>query len=213
MYAIIDQNIKYWLDSTNFKQEIDRYLWLLDELPKRNIGQDPEFQKAYRKFWAMNSARLSKDYQTKYFQYFEQLKNATKPVTVEKVARYLFKIPAHSEGRQSLQFSFSSKLVHMLDPKQPVYDSKVKSFFFLPISSSEIFEKKMALLLSSYEFLQAEYGRVLEQGLLVQAIKQFRVDFELENNTAYTDEKIIDTLIWAFVKSLNKGTIRDAVYS
>jgi hypothetical protein len=210
MYAIINQNVGALLNSINPQADIDPYVWLLGALPNRNIAQDQEFQRVYRRYWQLNPARLSKGYLAAYFGHLEQTRGQPEQVTVEAVARHLFPIPTHGNGSQSLQFSFASKLVHMLNPEQPVYDSMVESFFFLPTGgANETTEQKIARLLISYNFLHAEYGRVLEQGLLAQAISQFRARFRV--NAAYTDRKIIDTLIWKFVGLLRGGAVRNGV--
>lgn len=210
MYAIINQNIGALLDSINSQADIDPYVWLLAELPNRNVAQDQEFQRVYRNYWKLNPARLSDKYLAAYFGHLEQLKGQPEHVTVEAVARHLLPIPTHGSGRQSLQFSFSSKLVHMLDSEKPVYDSLVEDFFFLPSGvANEATEKKISRLLASYEFLQVEYGRVIEQGLLAKAVTQFKARFRV--NAVYTDRKIIDTLIWKFVGFLKSGAVRNGV--
>ena len=210
MYTIINQNIEALLDSINPQADIDPYIWLFGALPNRNVAQDQEFQRVYRRYWQLNPARLSEDYLAAYFGHLEQLKGQPEHVTVEAVARHLLPIPTHGNGRQSLQFSFASKLVHMLNPEQPVYDSMVQSFYFLPSGgANETTEQKIARLLASYEFLYAEYGRVLQQGLLNQAIQQFRERFNV--NATYTDRKIIDTLIWKFVGFLKGGAVINSV--
>ena len=210
MYAIINQHVDTLLISINPQVDIYPYVWLLGELPNRNVAQDQEYQRIYRRYWQLNPARLSKEYLAEYFGYLEQLKAQPENVMVEKVTRHLFLTPTHGNGRQSLQFSFESKLVHMLNPEQPVYDSMVESFFFLPSGgANETTEQKLIRLLSSYEFLHAEYGRVLDQELLAQAITQFRARFGV--NEAYTDRKIIDTLIWKFIGFLKGGAVRDGV--
>ncbi|MDE2345561.1 MAG: hypothetical protein KGL13_03740, partial [Gammaproteobacteria bacterium] len=132
MYAIINQNVEALLDSLNPQADIDSYVWLLGELPNRNVAQDQEFQRIYRRYWQLNPARLCEEYLAAYFGHLEQLKCEPEHVTVEAVARHLLPIPTHGNFHQSLQFSFASKLVHMLNPEQPVYDSMVERFFFLP---------------------------------------------------------------------------------
>ncbi len=210
MYAIINQHVDALLNSINPQVDIDPYVWLLGELPKRNVARDQEYQRIYRRYWQLNPERLSEEYLAAYFGYLEQLKAQPENVMVETVTSHLFITPTHGNGRQSLQFSFASKLVHMLNPEQPVYDSMVETFFFLPSGgANETTEQKLTRLLASYEFLHAEYGRVLDQELLAQAIMQFRARFGV--NSAYTDRKIIDTLIWKFVRFLKGGAVRDGV--
>lgn len=212
MYILINQNIELLLNSTKPRKDIEPYVQLVEQLPKKNVGQDKDYQREYCKYWKLNSARLCEKYLAEYFDYLERCKSCRDNVTVEKVSRKLYEIPANKNG-QSLQFSFASKFVHMLNPEQPVYDSMVETFFGLK-SGSDIknFDKKISHLLCSYKFLQEEYGRVLEERLLEHSIMRFREKFEICED--YTNIKVIDTLIWKYVGFIRGGAVirRDVVY-
>ena len=210
MYALINHHVEQLLNAINPRNDIQPYVWLLERLPNTNVGNDIEFQRVYRRYWQLNSARLSQEYLATYFGHLELLKSQPEHVNVATIARHMYPLPTHGNGRQSVQFSFSSKLVHMLRPEQPVYDSMVESFFFLPTgSTNETTEQKLSRLQISYEFLYQEYGRVLEHGLLRDSINSFREHFQV--NEGYTDRKIIDTLLWKFVGFLKSGAIRGGV--
>ena len=90
-------------------------------------------------------------------------------VSVEWVARQLYAIPmTNKKGEPTLQFSFSTKLVHMLRPCEPVYDRNIRAFFFLPQASAhKSLDKKLARLMPAYEFLRREYDRVIRKNLLL----------------------------------------------
>jgi hypothetical protein len=59
-------------------------------------------------------------------------------------------------------------------------------------------------LVAFHGFLTQEYARVLNGGLLASAIQEFRLRL---NPQHFTDEKIVDSLIWAFVALLRKGAL------
>jgi hypothetical protein len=61
----------------------------------------------------------------------------------------------------------------------------------------------------SYRFLVSEYQRVLKEGIMGDAISTFRNHFDLTN--LYSDQKIIDTLIWKLVPFLESGAVRDGI--
>ena len=119
----------------------------------------------------------------------------------------LHRIPVNVTEKKSLQFSFASKLAHMVNPRLPVYDRMVETFYFLPRSYFGTPDNKLLNLMSSYHFLVGEYERVLRERLLEPAVHAFRQRFALSAD--YTDEKIIDTLIWKFIPFLEKGAVRD----
>ena len=95
----------------------------------------------------------------------------------------------------------------MVDPRLPACDRMVETFYFLPRSYSGTAEKKLANLAQSYRFLVTEYDRILREGLLDPAIDGLRRRFKLTPD--YTDQKVIDTLIWKFVPLLKSGALRD----
>jgi hypothetical protein len=206
MYRLINEHIGVILDAIDFEPDVHRYVQLMEQLPNVNVAEDDNFQSLFRRYWQLNPARLSEQFLRFYFDLLERLKR-NPDVSLEAVARQLYQIPTQGI-RQTLQFSFSSKLIHMLRPNEPVYDSTVEAFFFLPKGSTrEPLDQKLERLLSSVAFLQREYCRILQMGLLNQAIADFRMRYDL--NQVITDEKTIDTLIWQFVKVLRSGAVRD----
>jgi hypothetical protein len=207
MYNLLNANIDWLCSKVDRNGDIGEYVWLAEALQKVDVSSDRAFQRRYRNYWRMNAAHLGEEFIQFYFSHFEGLKQQSE-IRVEEVAQILVEKPTHGDGRHSLQFSFASKMVHMLRPHLPVYDSMVEAFFFLPGGTQkEDVSHKAARLLGSYAFLTAEYERVLREKLLALAINTFRKRFNL--GQGYTDEKIIDTLIWKFVGFARKGAVRD----
>lgn len=207
MYARLNESIELLCAQIEPASDIRPYVRLTEALWKTDVSKDGDFQRTYRTYWQLNAARLGSEFCSAYFSYFEKLKEAD-DIVLDRVVQDLYKVPTHGDGRQSLQFSFASKMVHMLKPQLPVYDSMVEAFFFLPFGSpTEKMEGKLKRLLESYRFLTREYERVLKEGLLRPAIATFRTRFSVGDD--YTDEKIIDTLIWKFVSFVRSGAIRN----
>jgi hypothetical protein len=204
MYALINKHIADLLTFLVRSRDIDPYLDLQSKLHFTDVSSDTAFQATYKKYWQLNAARLSASFCAAYFGLLEERKNTPVP-TVEEVSRLLFQYPTQGNGRRSLQFSFATKLVHMLDPKKPVYDSLIGHFYFLPLTTSR--EGKLVDLLVSYKFLEDEYERIASTGLLAPSIQSFRQRFPVGG--IITDQKVIDTLIWGFVRMLKDGAIRD----
>jgi hypothetical protein len=207
MYSLINRHIDLVLSNVNRDLDIDTYLYLMGTFAKINVAQDEVFQLKYRTYWGLNAARLSHDFCLAYFDLMECLRGNNN-FDIEVVSRQLYETPTHKNGRQSLQFSFASKLVHTLEPKKPIYDSRVADFFFFPpLDPTKELDIKLQALLPFYRFLCLEYERVLTKGLLEPSITKFRSTYELDRT--YTDEKIIDTLIWRFVTLLRSTALRD----
>ncbi len=176
--------------------------------------QDPtccrreRYQREFRHYWAMNVARLSDSFYERYFSILEDGLGGTGPALIgpDAVARELYDAAGDYE-RRKLQFSFATKLVHMVDRRKPVYDSYVVKFYFLDeIAAGAEFEAKLAQRMTFYKFLEREHRRVLEGGLFADLVQQFRTRHAYSSDV-FTDEKIVDTLIWQFAAWVRNAVI------
>jgi hypothetical protein len=199
MYDLINQ-FADMLVKTIQPAHVTNYEWLL-----QNSGEvgTLDYQKRYRRFWAMNATRLSPDF---YATYFNTLVAAiSRPMTLCRVAQTLHAASARQNGQKSLQFSFATKLLHMTNQRSPIYDSQVAAFyFFQEPSAGAALQERIESLMAFHSFLALEYARVLKVGLLATAIQEFRLRLKPQH---FTDEKIVDSLIWAFVALLRKGAL------
>jgi hypothetical protein len=150
----------------------------------------------------MNVARLSQRFYSRYFELLARY-SSSQSVDVASLARELSSVDAEDE--QSLQFSFASKLAHMIDPRLPVYDRFVAAFYFYVAPAGDgQFEARLVELMGFYNFLRHEYARVLGERLLSGAIQKFRERFTDD----IPDERIVDWLLWAWVSLLRRGAQR-----
>jgi hypothetical protein len=95
----------------------------------------------------------------------------------------------------------------MRDIHRPVYDSQVSAFyFFIKPSLNAALQERINGYVHFYNFLTNEYARILRNSLLAASIDEFRRHYDPKY---FTDEKIIDSLIWSFV-GLRK---RDAAFN
>ncbi len=106
MYELINHFAKTVVDTIP-PEHVTDYEGLL-----QNVGQasTPDYQKRYRRFWAMNAAQLSPPF---YATYFNTLVAAmSQPPALSSVAQTLHAASARQNGQKSLQFSFATKLLH-----------------------------------------------------------------------------------------------------
>jgi hypothetical protein len=209
MYAIINQNIQQVLAGINENAVIDPYVWMIEMLQDENFraAENGEFQNIYAQYWKLNGAGLGPDFRAQYFAYLDFLRAHPDQATINNVAQHLYGIPANAAGQHRLHFSFASKLIHMLNTGLPIYDSTVRVFYFLPETNNQDYEMRLANLMESYDFLCEEYARIIDHGLMEHSITAFRKRFELEE--LYTDQKIVEKIIWKFVSFLTGGAIRE----
>jgi hypothetical protein len=126
-------------------------------------------------------------------------------VTLSDVTHILYDSSARRDGRQSLQFSFATKLLHMTNPVLPIFDSQIAGFYFFQETGTGLnLQQRIDGFVAFHAFLVQEYARVLRFGLLAKAIEEYRRQLKPQH---VTDEKIVDSLIWAFVGLLRKGAL------
>jgi len=197
MYDLITTYVQAVL-KTIPSSHVTEYDRLIQNLQQSGTHQ---YQAIYRNYWRLNAARLSANYYGVYFQALQAAQ--ANPPTLENLALQLYATPTHAGGRRSLEFSFATKLLHMVNRHVPIYDSLVASFYFFQEPNRvQPLNQRVATLSAFHAFLICEYARVLRNGLLTQAIQQFRQQFQPQH---FTDEKVIDSLIWAYVRLLNNG--------
>lgn len=201
MYDLINLNAPSVIDALGSLGDLNDYLHLRVQLiADYRLASDPDFQKSYRKYWRMNAARLPEPFFSQYFDVLARCQH-DQAADLPTVTRTI----SHKGRRKfGLQFSFATKLVHMVDPRVPVFDSFVAAFyFFRPPPPSEPLEDRLATLLEFHGFLGREYARVIRMGLLAPAIEALRAEHELD--ATVPDERVIDWLIWAWVSLLRLG--------
>lgn len=200
MYFLINDNISDILKSIEL-DHVKKYDWLI-----KNIHQikSSNYQTSYKTFWRLHGAGLSNEYCSTYFQFLNR--HLQKPIEMKELIKSLYNEPVNSSGRKSLQFSFITKMLHMADQHLPIYDSLISSFYFFESNRRLSFDKRVEELIKFYKFLKYEYNRILKNSLLKKSIETFRVRFKPLH---FTDEKIIDSLIWAFTSYSFKGAVID----
>src|SRR6267378_1681820 len=123
MYSLINRYAKAIVGAIP-RQYVTDYEWLFTYLNETN---SPEYQKNFRKFWAMNAAQLSSEF---YGTFFDILATVSeRNPTLNQVCCSLSECSARRNGMKTLQFSFATKLMHMSNPQLPVYDSQVAHIY------------------------------------------------------------------------------------
>lgn len=205
MYRIITQNIDRILDNIDEELDIRIYLSLLNRVHNIDVTQDKDFQNNYCRYWRLYGAGLSQEFRSAYFQLMEKYKDKN-PLDIKEITRTLYDIPSNKKGKKTLQFSFASKLIHTLEPHRPIYDNMVATFYRFSVPNhTKSYGLRILCYLNFYDSLIKEYESVLTNGLLSQSIESFKHKFSISD--AYTNEKVIDTLIWRSMDLKQKDII------
>ncbi len=203
MYELINRYRDQIVDAVS-ENHVSDYEWLMQN--KHNIGY--QFKQKFRSFWRLNAARLSDEFCD---EYFLELQNGIERESVDlrEVTKKFYEIPSNTTGTKKLQFSFCTKLCHVIDPCLPIYDSMIRDFYFFvePKRNSSLIIR-IETFLFFYEFLIKEYRRIISEKLLGKAISSFYQKFPTH---IFTTEKVIDSLIWSFVKLLKDGGLMSEI--
>lgn len=114
---------------------IERYRFIMEKVRRVDVSLDEGFQKTYENFYTLG--RYPKEFRRDYFAYMERCKEAV-PMFEEALSYFL--------KYGTLEVSFSSKLVHTLDPEQPIWDKNVTDRHFgykIPVYGTKDREKKI----------------------------------------------------------------------
>lgn len=184
---------------------VQTYDWLV---ANRGQVRNPNYRQMYKRFWMLTHAGA--DFLAVYFWLLEQHLQFPRPLI--HIVDALHRVNFNARLGRRINFSFATKLFHMGHLNTPIYDSRISTFY-----SYSRPENHLPLLgrIFRYDafhlFLQHEYRRVLQNGLLAPSIHAFR---QALNPQQFTDEKIIDSLIWAYVSLLDDNGLmrRQVVY-
>ena len=207
MYALICKNQQLILTAIEKDKGVPAYELLVSNIGRAN---DPQYQDKYKDFWMMKRAHLGSSFDRAYFSAL----NPNQPMpSLRNLCQVLYQFP-RLRGDQALQFSFATKLRHMLNRQLPIYDDRVASFYLFQappalwcksvLSANLRLRQRINGLIVFHNFLIHEY-RVVSSGVLAGAIAAFRQRFN--DPRQHTDVKIIDWLIYEFVRLANQGKI------
>lgn len=203
MYALICKNEQAILTAIDPQKDVQKYESLVSKIGE---ASNPQYQDEYKNFWQMKRAHLGSSFDQAYFSALDPSKTIP---ALRSLCQTLYRFP-RLRGDQALQFSFATKLRHMLNRQLPIYDDRVASFYlFQPPSTKLPLRQRVNAFIVFHNFLIHEYKRVLNSGVLAKPIAAFKQHFKQQFNDppAHTDVKIIDWLIYGFVRLADKGKI------
>ena len=199
IYSVICQNQDTIISAIHPTKDVENYESLVSDVLQANV---PDYQKKYKDFWMMNVGFLGSKFDQEYFSTLHLAAlNPSQPIPgLRNLCQALYQLP-REKGDQALQFSFASKLRHMVHRDLPIFDTNVAHFYLFEKPYWVPMAERLDALMEFYDFLSGEYHRVLSDGLLAEPIEAFKQQFQQQfrNPQKHTDVKIIDWLIFKFV--------------
>jgi len=107
--------IKEAMRTPRFIKMVARYQFLMDNLYSVDVSNHADFQRTYNCFFQL---RRNERYRTQHFNFLEDHK-ANKQMAFQQILRFL------SSVSDTVEASFASKMLSIINPDMPVLDSKV----------------------------------------------------------------------------------------
>ena len=175
-------------DSDKLWEGMKRYKRIMDSLFWTDVSTDREFQRAFNDFFVMRSRKS--EYYDKFYLFLEQKKK--EGVSFEETLDYL----KGAEGR--LEISFSSKLIHVINPQRPIWDNNVAVQHFgmkLPGYGVDSSIRQRETVKAYYEYC----GRFYEYLDSSEGQAVIRLFNDKYPHTGFTDGKKVDFIMWVDV--------------
>ncbi len=186
------------------EDSIAKYCFIQEEILKGNIQKNLVFQFVYTSFYGMKVAGLTERFIEVYFSLMNKYYQEGN-INIDDIVKLLYQ-EKNRKGQESLQFSFSSKLLHTLDNSFPIYDSEISFLFeFKRPYSSKDFSERMKTYKTQYEELKFTYETIISHKLLTNQIEIFKNKYK---NYQVPDIKILDFLLWRAGKLLKQKTTK-----
>jgi hypothetical protein len=196
----IEEKIDLILSSVDL-ESIVVYEFLKTEFNKGSIIKNDLFRFSFRAYYGLESGGLSKKFKEEYFIQLE--KHREKEPCFEEIVARLYQIPNLTKEKnptgESLQVSFTSKLIHTIDNTFPIYDSKVEKYMRWQYIPNDIHKDKCDNLKKRIE----GYGRrIKELGDYYKDMIEYKNGLFLEKfeqnfpKINISPEKKIDFILW-----------------
>lgn len=182
--SMLKNDLNSILQKDELKKGIEKYLYIMKAFHYINVFEDHRFRSKYIDFFSMG--RKSKNYYDAYFALLESAK--TNPVTFSEALRYLYK------KTNEYHCSFGSKLIHILNPEEPIWDDIVTNKHFNFDKSKITKDKEIRFIQMYNDYREAFFNfRSSEEGKKI--IQAFDNQFP-EYVNIISDTKKIDFVLW-----------------
>lgn len=183
---LTEDKIREIIISETVQKGIEKYSFLMNKIRKVDVSKDEEFQRTFRNFYQMRRF-YSEDFAWHYFHLMEQEKLLGENLSFKMVLERVL----HIQG--SYEISFSSKLLHTINPFMPIWDSIVTKNHFgicAPYVGTKDRMKAIVQRYAQYEdkfydFMATKEGR--------QIIDIFNAEYP---NCNISNVKKIDFVLW-----------------
>ena len=162
---------------------IQKYQYLRNALQATDVSTDEDFQRAFNGFFRMR--QRSQSYYDDFYCYLERHKAIG--VVFEDVLAYLY------EKHGKIEMSFSSKMVALVNPNLPIWDSIVAEKHFGLKKPSTYCKNRFEKCVEKYAAYCDQYAVYMQSEDAQQKIAKFN---RLFPGTDISDVKKVDFILW-----------------
>jgi hypothetical protein len=186
------------LSNLNF-EDIAVYIFLKNEYSKGNILNNFVFQYVFKSYLRIDNAGWSDKMKKQFFILLSEKQSDLKTILLK-----LYKIPT-LRGKNSIQFSFATKLLHTINNDSPIFDSMVSKIIKMDVKGNNKNEKINSCI-KIQNYLKDLYKKLITDTKIQQVISNFRTKFsvqikEMSDKKIMSDTKILDSIIWSLGKN------------
>jgi len=164
---------------------MNKYKQIMESLHHTDVSTNADFRRTFNKFFVMRSRTPL--YYDKFYSFLEARKDVG--ATFEEALEEL------KSANGKLEISFSSKLIHVIDPTQPIWDRNVSVLHFgmkvpsygkpVDVRQAEIIKVYHDYCSRFYDYLGSNEGQAL--------IQLFDDQYP---HSGFTDVKKLDFILW-----------------
>jgi len=192
--TIIEQNAQQLISNIDV-ESIKYYTLLKSEFDKSDVSENKKFQSAFRVFYGLDNVGFNEEFKRKYFKLLENYRNYS-DLDVVKVFKDLYLIKNFMD-KDSILFSFASKIICTIDDSIPIFDKEVCDIFSFTEPIDVDFAMATDILLDQLEIIQTHFNEIINRNLLPVTLRLFEEKFKGYNLSLI---KKLDFIFWSFGK-------------
>jgi len=180
------------------QEDIEVYNFIQEQFKKTegNITNNYLFQFVFKKYYfGFNERFYKKEFFDGYFSIFSDKDVQEKIATdidvskvIEEIMDYLYPY------NQKLEISYTTKMIHTINPNYPIYDSNVIKALKLKITYNKNLNMRKKQYLNKYQEIVNIYNCLLEKKMLSNLIDIISAERDLSK---LNDIKILDYIFWS----------------
>lgn len=180
------------------QEDIDVYNFIQKQFQNSNgdIKNNSLFKFAFKKYYFRYNERLfNPDFFQLYFSKFSDKKLQERIKTENNINVLIEKLlNALKPFREKLEFSYTTKMIHTINNKYPIYDSYVRNALGLkpPYQSDE--KKRKEHYLNNFHKITEIYTYIIRNKSLRDVVNEFSIHRDISN---LNDIKILDFIFWS----------------